>query len=566
MEVGKYKESNVYVGESQEGPLRKENDDEENDGGGHQVCEAPRAPFQMDITNETDSLVACLFKTAQLYEWEVLKQELAAARAMVHEREVRLAALKQCDEARIQEREKMQAKVQVLQHELEQAQMESPTYNSGRHTSPYFSSKVSAEHLEQVQGLQRELKTLTCSTLPQLDSRMDMLVTQAITDENARVECMAGLKRCHEMLQESQVNGEATLKQLHLLGKALSLATKEKESLKVEIVDRVAQVKKLSESLQAQNTLLQDLRRQQSELTAAFEKERSYCRKKDEEVSQLLSELASLRARNLDLSFRLNEAAQVREEGHCLRVELERLKKLHAESEEAYSRSCIEREKMEEEAREKKREMMDERRLLRERNEEVASLRKELQESRLLNQLLSRRTAAGSRGVMDASKGKKDMEDEQRNKKRSVSRVVQEDEDDGEVGKIADLEEVEKLEEGEKREAFTATDPFDFGEGCQRLAVKAPAVQRKNATFNPNEENWKKGEGGEGPRKKTYKKQQKQQAKEANTELCKQCTKRSLGLSYVCQLCLQEVCANCVKDNGRRAVATSRGFVCQDCQ
>eukprot|EP00624_Nannochloropsis_granulata_P003436 evm.model.NODE_27326_length_11367_cov_20.212545.1 len=126
-------------------------------------------------------------------------------------------------------------------------------------------------------------------------------------------------------------------------------------------------------------------------------------------------------------------------------------------------------------------------------------------------------------------------------------------------------------EEGKESEVMDSGDPFFFGEEQGKLLVKAPTSQRK--TTGVMEEGGGVKQQVNKEKKKTTtttttKKKKKKKGNERNgaNGACKQCEQKPSGLSYLCQSCLQEVCAECVKEGGGSAGATSRGFLCGECQ
>jgi len=579
--------------EEEEEQQHGDEEEEEHHGLPPFLCQNPNTP------GSGSGLVATLLHTAQLQEWEAFRQEIATARATVNEREVRLAALKQVEETRTRELEVMQTKLRGLQHEFDEARKAAAApHASGGSSSSSFRT-FAGQHAKQMQALQGQVQVLTTSFLPQLEARMSTLSARDAADSKAQAACTAGLERCHALLQASQTAAEAALTQSKRLGEALTRVTQEKEKLTTEVKERTAREANLNENLRNKETLLQEMRLHQSEATQALDKERASGRKKDEEVTFLFSELSTVRARNVDLSFHLNEAAEAREEGLRLRVELDTFKATLREKQEAFQRVSEKKMELEEQVSKQARELEQERRVVRERGQEVGALKKELQESRLLSQLLSRRTAGTTAGTAGAAAagggggaggggagGAGAGGGGQKAKKRLFSRVVLEDDDEDEVEEVVppkmkqqqqrqrqqqqqqqqqqqhqhqqqqggreEGKEKEK-ERGKEREMMDTSDPFFFGEEQEKLQIKAPAIQRK-------ETGRMEGGGAE--------KQQKKKGKEKNSTdgACKQCKEKPSGLSYLCQLCLQEVCAECVKEEGGSSGASSRGFVCEECQ
>ena len=103
--------------EEEEGSGSEEEEEKEEEEGHeeqHQQQHNPNAPAP-------DGLVATLLRTAQMQEWEAFRQEVAAARPAVQEKEVRLAAIKKVEETRTRELGAIHAKLRGLQHELDDA-------------------------------------------------------------------------------------------------------------------------------------------------------------------------------------------------------------------------------------------------------------------------------------------------------------------------------------------------------------------------------------------------------------------------------------------------------------
>eukprot|EP00624_Nannochloropsis_granulata_P007324 evm.model.NODE_7173_length_8571_cov_21.853226.6 len=146
-------------------------------------------PFLYQITNPPGGsgsggggLVATLLHTAQLQEWEAFRQEIAEARAIANEREVRLAAMKQMEETRSRDLEAMETKLRELQHELDEARKAAAAPDAN---GPSFSSSFlifTGQHVKQIQALQGQVQALTTSFLPQLEARMSTLTARDAAD------------------------------------------------------------------------------------------------------------------------------------------------------------------------------------------------------------------------------------------------------------------------------------------------------------------------------------------------------------------------------------------------
>jgi len=595
----------------------------------------PPFPYQITHTpgggSSGGGLVATLLHTAQLQEWEAFRKEIAVARATAKEREVRLAAMKRMEETRTRDLEAMETKLRQLQQELDEARKAAAAPYANGHSSSSSSRTFVGQFGKQMQALQRQVHSLTTS-LPQLEARMSTLTGRDAADTKARAACTAGLEQCHMLLQSSQTAADSALAQSQRLGAALTRVTQEKEKLTVQVQEHTAREANLIETLRHKERTLQETYSNEKEAVQALDKERVTSRQKDEEITSLLTELSAVRARNLDLSFRLNEAAEAREDAHRLRIELDGFNATLGEKDEAFQQVSEKKVELERQVAKLARNLEEEHRVVRERREEIGALKKELQESRLLSQLLSRRTAGAAGAGVGVGGGGGGRGGGEKMKKRHFSRAVVEDYDEGELTEAGmprklqrqqqqqqvgegeeeeekeeeeeeeeNEEEEEKMEKGLRRTGRTrgqqqqqqqqqgeeegrlkekkekemdeerasgltdCGDPFFFGEEQEKLQVKAPTSQRY-ATGG-----MERGGGVKQHlnKKKTTTMKKKKRiggGKNGANGTCKQCEQKPSGLSYLCQLCLQEVCAECVKEGVDGAGPTSRGFLCMECQ